>query len=634
MKQLILGTAGHIDHGKTTLIKALTGIDTDRLEEEKKRGISIELGFAHLTLPSGQRLGVIDVPGHERFVKNMLAGASGIDIVLLVVAADDSVMPQTEEHLAIVDLLGIKEGIVALTKADLVDEDWLPLVEDEIRQMLSKTSLKDAPIVPVSGRTGMGLDKLKETLDEVAKRVIPQKDRFPFRLPVDRVFTMSGAGTVVTGTLWSGEVHLDDRAHVFPVDKEVRVRNVQVHGSKSDTAIAGQRVALNLVGLDKDDIERGDVVLAPGFLSPSYMFDGQLKLLESAPRELKNRTRVRLHHGTSEVLARIVLTDREVLQPGEGAFVQLRLESPLIPKYNDNFVVRSYSPIQTIGGGRILDSHPAKFRIAHKEEFTERCRILSQGDPDMIVRLYLNEAKGFMTEHELWVRSEIEDDALKKSLAKLKEAGEIISINIDRQENFMLKSTFEGHIKAFEGFLSEHFKKNQLNPWVGKQIIKTQLFDWMSDKEFDTFVSHLQQINKIVVDKAQIAHAKAKVTVGVEDEKLINTIMKKIADGRFGPPETTWIAKEMDLDVKKVNSLADLLVREHKLVRVAPNMYFDATLIEQAKRDLKANFSGKQINPADVRQLFDTSRKYIIPILSYFDTIGLTRRQGESRVVR
>ncbi len=633
MKQLILGTAGHIDHGKTTLIKALTGIDTDRLEEEKKRGISIELGFAHLSLPSGQRLGVIDVPGHERFVKNMLAGATGIDMVLLVVAADDSVMPQTEEHLAIVDLLGISEGIVALTKADLVDEEWLPLVEDEIRKILSKTSLKDAPIIPVSGKTGMGLDKLKAELDRIAQSILPRKDKSPFRLPVDRVFSMSGAGTVITGTLWSGEIHLDDKATVYPVGKEARIRNIQVHGNKADVAIAGQRVALNLVGLDKDDVERGGVILAPGFLSPSYMFDAQLKLLESAPKEVKNRTRIRLHHGTTEVLGRVVLTDREVLMPGETAFVQFRLEAPVTPKYNDNFVIRSYSPIQTVGGGRILDSHPIKYRASHKN-FGERCQILSQGDPEAITRLYIKEAKGFMTEKQLWVRSELDEAQVKESLVKLKEGDEVTALVIDKQDSYILKDIFSAHVKSFEDYLNDHFKKNPLNPWIAKQVVKSQLFDWMSDKEFDAFIAYLQKESKIVVDKAQIAHAKAQVTVGKEDEKLLSSILKRIVDGRYGPPETTFLAKDMNLDIKKVNSLADLLVREHKLVRIAPNMYFAAELVEQAKADLKNNFSGKQVSPSDVRQIFDTSRKYIIPLLSYFDMIGVTRRVGEARIVR
>jgi len=633
LKQLILGTAGHIDHGKTTLIKALTGIDTDRLKEEKARGISIELGFAHLTLPSGQQLGIVDVPGHERFVKNMLAGATGIDMVLLVVAADDSVMPQTEEHLAIVDLLGIKEGVVALTKADLVDEEWLPLVEDEIRKILANTGLKDAPIVAVSGKTGMGLDKLKETLDEIAQKIQPKRDKSPLRLPIDRVFSMAGAGTVVTGTMWSGEVKVDDKVHIYPAGKEARVRGIQVHGQRVDKAFAGQRTALNLVGIDKDDIVRGDVVLAPGFLSPSYMIDAKLKLLDSAPKELKNRARIRLHHGTSEVLGRIILTDREALIPGKTAFVQIRLESPIVPRYNDNFVIRSYSPIQTIGGGHILDSHPAKYKASSKG-FAQRCQILSEGNPQAIINLYLKEAKGFMTKKQLWIRSELEEDQVEQGLNSLKSSNEVAYITVDKQEGFILKDRLNELVKDLEDYLNSNLKENPLNPWVSKQIVKSQLFSWMTDKEFETFISYLQQSAKIVVEKAQIAHAKAKAIVNKEDEKLLSFIAERIIDGRYSPPETNLLAKEMGLDLKKVNSLADLLVRQNKLIRVAPNMYFGSELIEQAKEALKRNFTGKEISPSDTRQLLGTSRKYVIPLLNYFDTVGVTRRVGETRLIR
>ncbi|MEW5705318.1 MAG: selenocysteine-specific translation elongation factor [Actinomycetota bacterium] len=633
MKQLILGTAGHIDHGKTTLIKALTGIDTDRLKEEKARGISIELGFAHLTLPSGQQLGIVDVPGHERFVKNMLAGATGIDMVLLVVAADDSVMPQTEEHLAIVDLLGIKEGVVALTKADLVDEEWLPLVEDEIRKILANTGLKDAPIVAVSGKTGMGLDKLKETLDEIAQKIQPKRDKSPLRLPIDRVFSMAGAGTVVTGTMWSGEVKVDDKVHIYPAGKEARVRGIQVHGQRVDKAFAGQRTALNLVGIDKDDIARGDVVLAPGFLSPSYMIDAKLKLLDSAPKELKNRARIRLHHGTSEVLGRIILTDREALIPGKTAFVQIRLESPIVPRYNDNFVIRSYSPIQTIGGGHILDSHPAKYKASSKG-FAQRCQILSEGNPQAIINLYLKEAKGFMTKKQLWIRSELEEDQVEQGLNSLKSSNEVAYITVDKQEGFILKDRLNELVKDLEDYLNSNLKENPLNPWVSKQIVKSQLFSWMTDKEFETFISYLQQSAKIVVEKAQIAHAKAKAIVNKEDEKLLSFIAERIIDGRYSPPETNLLAKEMGLDLKKVNSLADLLVRQNKLIRIAPNMYFGSELIEQAKEALKRNFTGKEISPSDTRQLLGTSRKYVIPLLNYFDTVGVTRRVGETRLIR
>jgi selenocysteine-specific elongation factor len=543
-------------------------------------------------------------------------------------------MPQTIEHLAIVDLLGIKHGVIALTKSDLVDEDWLPLVEDEIRAALQKTALKDAPVIPVSGKTGMGLTELKDAIDKIAQQIVFDEDHLPFRLPVDRVFTMQGAGTVVTGTLWSGKIKLDDKVLIFPSGKEARVRNVQVHGEKSETAIAGQRVALNLVGPSKDDLNRGDVVLAPGYLSPTYMIDAHFRLLDNAPRDLKNRSRVRIHHGTSEVLGRVVLTDRDILNRGETAFVQLRLEKPLVVKYGDNYVVRSYSPIQTIGGGGILDSHPAKFRAANKQVFTERCQVLLESETDKILYLYLGEAKGFMTADMLASRCEIEPDKVMTSLKNIKRSGDIVHLVIDKQESYMMKSKFDSATSSLEAFLNQNFKKNPLNPWLGKQIIKSQLLDWMSDKEFDAFLSVLQESGKVIIEKNQVAHAKAKVSVAGEDEKTIAKLFEKISSGRYAPPETTAIAKEMGIDLKKVNSMADLMVREHKLARIAPNMYFEAALIEQAKAEIKTRFAGKQITPSELRDILDTSRKYIIPILNYFDTIGVTRRQGEARIVR
>lgn len=334
---MIIGTAGHIDHGKTVLIKALTGVDTDRLKEEKKRGISIELGFAEFKLPSGRVAGVVDVPGHEHFVKNMLAGATGFDMVLMVVAADDGVMPQTKEHLAIVNFLGVKKGIVALTKADLVDNDMLALVEEEVRETLKGTALENAPVIPVSALTGSGIDVLLKAIDKVAETVREKERKEPFRLPIDRVFTLKGVGTVITGTLWSGELREGDNATILPPNIGTRIRSVQVHGKTVKMASAGQRVAVNLPGVSRGRIARGDVLLAEGTLSPTYMVDAYFQLLSESSRKLKNWTRVRVHHGTQEVLSRLVLLDKEDLTPGERAFVQFRLEKPLVAKGKDHF---------------------------------------------------------------------------------------------------------------------------------------------------------------------------------------------------------------------------------------------------------------------------------------------------------
>lgn len=359
---MIIGTAGHIDHGKTVLIKALTGVDTDRLSEEKERGISIDLGFAEFKLPSGRVAGVVDVPGHEAFIKNMLAGATGFDLVLLVVAADDGVMPQTKEHLAIIDTLGVRRGVVAITKTDLVDEDMVGLVEEDVRDLLKGTALEVSPVVEVSAVTGRGIQELLEILDKESAEVAPREVSRRWRLPIDRVFTLKGVGTVITGTLWSGVIKPEDNAVILPGGKQVRVRSVQVHNKTVPEARAGNRVAVNLPGVERAALSRGDWLASIGFLRPTGMFDADLTLLKGAPAPLKNWARIRVHHGTAEVMARLVLLDRDVLQPGGRIPVELRLEKPLVVKSGDRFIVRSYSPMLTIGGGVVLESHARRRR--------------------------------------------------------------------------------------------------------------------------------------------------------------------------------------------------------------------------------------------------------------------------------
>ena len=359
---LVLGTAGHIDHGKSSLIKALTGTDPDRLKEEKDRGITIELGFARLDLPSGRSMGVVDVPGHERFVRQMVAGATGIDVVLLVVAADDGIMPQTREHLAIIDLLGIPRGVVAITKSDLAEPDWIELIAEDIRGLLKGTSIENAPIVPVSARTGAGSPELLAALDEAAAEAPSRQANLPMRLPVDRVFTIAGAGTVVTGTMWSGSAARDDAIEVYPSGKRGRVRGVQVHSASVERAHAGQRVAMNIAGLERDEVARGDVIAEPGTLTVTDRFDARLTFLGQPgdDRVFQTGTRVHVDHGTREVLGRVLLMDGDTLAPGQSGLAQLRLEEPIAPRYDDRFIIRSYSPVYTIGGGIVLDTLPPR----------------------------------------------------------------------------------------------------------------------------------------------------------------------------------------------------------------------------------------------------------------------------------
>ncbi|HWR97596.1 MAG TPA: selenocysteine-specific translation elongation factor, partial [Candidatus Methanoperedens sp.] len=362
MSHLIIGTAGHIDHGKTTLVRALTGIDTDRLKEEKERGITIELGFAHLDLPGLPPAGIVDVPGHEKFVHHMVAGAAGIDLVLLVVAADEGIMPQTREHLDICRLLGVTQGIVVLTKADLVEAEWLALVSQDVTAYLAGSFLEGAPLVPVSSTTGRGIPELRAAIAARLATVPPRAASGLPRLPIDRVFTMKGFGTVVTGTLVAGRLDVGDAVEVLPARVESRIRGIQVYGAAVESARAGQRTAINLPGVEKAAIERGNVLTRPGLLEPSYLMDARLSYLRSASRPLANRTRVRLHLGTSEILARVILLGRAELAPGEEAMVQLRLEAPGVALPRDRFVIRGYSPVVTLGGGELVDTRPAKHR--------------------------------------------------------------------------------------------------------------------------------------------------------------------------------------------------------------------------------------------------------------------------------
>src|SRR5918999_1795344 len=384
MKQVVMGTAGHIDHGKTQLIKTLTGIDTDRLKEEKERGITIDLGFAHLRFADDTEVGVIDVPGHERFVRNMLAGVGGIDLVMLVIAADEGVMPQTREHLAICQLLRIKDGLVALTKTDLVDEDWLELVSEDTREFLKGTFLEGKPIVPVSAKTGQGIDDLRRGLQTLVARVPPKQLEGKFRLPVDRVFTIRGFGTVVTGTLFSGTIRVEDRIEIYPKGIEAKIRGIQVHNASVAEAVAGQRTAINLQGIDKVELGRGDVLGHPGEFASTFMLDAVLQHLADAPRPLRHRARVRLHLGTSEIMGRVMLLDRDELAPGEEAYVQFRLESPAVALPRDRYVIRSYSPVQTIGGGILLEVQPRKHR-RYEEGLANHFRLLAESSAEEVV---------------------------------------------------------------------------------------------------------------------------------------------------------------------------------------------------------------------------------------------------------
>jgi len=433
MKHLILGTAGHIDHGKTSLVKALTGIDTDRLKEEKARGITIELGFAHLELPGGVRFGIVDVPGHERFVRAMVAGVGGMDLVMLVIAADEGIMPQTREHLDILRLLGVRNGLVALTKRDLVDREWLGLVTEEVRDFVAGSFLEGAPIVPVSSRSGEGLDELRAELLWLAERVDEKRREGSFRLPVDRVFTVAGFGTVVTGTLLSGEIRVGDELELLPPGREGRVRGIQAHGAKSVQGQAGQRLAVNIQGIDLDQAHRGDVAGPRGVFRATRAVDVRLDYLASAPRELKHRATLRLHSATYEVPAQVILLDRDTLQPGDSAYVQLRLKEPSLLLSGDSYILRMSAPATTVGGGVVLDPFPPR-RRRRSSEALELLEAFGLGDHQRTIALIVaqNLLSG-ITFEEILLRSGCPRKVMEVALAALLSSGEVLQVTREPQ---------------------------------------------------------------------------------------------------------------------------------------------------------------------------------------------------------
>ena len=475
MKHMIIGTAGHIDHGKTTLIRALTGRNTDRLIEEQKRGISIDLGFAFFDLPRGQRAGIIDVPGHEKFIKNMLAGVMGMDIILLVVAADEGVMPQTKEHLAILDLLGIEKGLIVITKMDLVDEELLELVEEEIRDEVKGTFLENSPIVRVSSTEGKGIDQLIKLLDDYVKDMEERDISDLPRMPIDRVFTISGFGTVVTGTLLSGTLRVGDEVQIYPDNLLGRIRSLQVHDEDTEVAYAGQRVAANLVGIKKDDIERGQVLAAVGQMMPTRMLDVKVKLLEGIDRTIKSRTRLRLYLGTKELFCRIQLLDREILNPGEEAYAQLRLEEETVCKRGDRFILRFYSPMFTIGGGIVLEPI-AKKKKALDHRAIEELKLKEVGSEEEILEYIIKDnSSKFPSLKDIAAITSISETRLKEDIYKLVMMDRVIVLDLTKDKYLLHKSFYMELRDRIVEELKEYHESFPLRPGIKKEMIRISI---------------------------------------------------------------------------------------------------------------------------------------------------------------
>jgi len=632
MKQIILGTAGHIDHGKTALIKALTGIDTDRLKEEKERGITIELGFAHLKLPSGLTIGIVDVPGHEKFVKNMAAGATGIDLVALIIAADEGVMPQTREHLEICSLLDIKHGLVIITKIDLVDKEWLNLVRDDIAIFLAGTFLQDSPMVEVSSKTGEGIKELINLLGEYTEKVPERAPGNFFRLPIDRVFTMRGFGTVVTGTTISGHIKTGGEVTIYPKRIKSKIRGIQVYNQDVLSVKTGLRTAINLQGVEKEAFVRGDVVGEKDSLKPTYMVDAFLKYLDSNPKKLQNRTKVRFHCGTSEIIATAILLDKKELSPGDQCFVQFRLGRPTVVLKKDRFVIRSYSPIRTIGGGYILNPLPSKKKRFSKDALQE-LTILNEGSDEEVIEQYIkNSHLQGISKTELSFLANLTKKDLNEIITLLLSNNVIFQADIEN--NIFIHATFYNKAKENTvAILSDYHRRFPLKEGFVKEELRSKISGNVKEKPFNQLLNALIQDGAIVREKDIIRLKDHKVTLLHNQETLRNQIEQIYLKEGLEPP----YFKDLDKNIiqKGGRDLLEIMVKHGTLIKVKEDLYFHKKPIEELKRRLVDYIKEKgEITTPELKKVTGVSRKYTIPLIEYFDKTQLTVRIGDKRILR
>lgn len=634
MQHFVLGTAGHVDHGKTSLIKALTGTDTDRLKEEKERGITIELGFASLALPCGHTLGIVDVPGHEKFIKHMVAGAAGIDLVLMVIAADEGIMPQTKEHLQICSLLGITTGLVALTKIDLVEKEWLELVRSEITDYLQDTFLAEAPIVPVSAVKETGIPELLAETDKIVSRLQEKNDDGIFRLPVDRIFTMKGFGTVVTGTLISDKIKVGEDVQILPENISTRIRGIQVHNQPTEEAFSGQRTALNLQGIDKATLARGNVLVRPQTLRPTKRLDVFFEYLASNTRKLKNRSLVRLHTGTTEIMTRIVLLNADELSPGEKSFAQLILADEDVVVAGDHFVLRSYSPVTTIGGGRILDPLPGKHKRKNKKILDDLQILQSGALPEKISVLLERAGFNGINVRSLAFRLGIHVKKIREALEKLFSDRQAILLSGDdttalsshlyaQLEDLLLKS------------LADYHQNNPLKEGISKEELKAALAGTVSAKLFNMVLASLGKRNLIASDKDNVRLASHLVQLAGEEDALRRSIASTYTQAGLTPPSLADVLNGFKDRKIKAQNIVKLMIKDGELIKINEDLCFTGEALTRLREEYKAQLvRDGQATPATFKDLTGLSRKYIIPLMEYFDTSKLTVRVGDHRILR
>lgn len=629
MKNIIIGTAGHIDHGKTTLIKALTGRNTDRWEEEQRRGITIDLGFTYFDLKSGDRVGIIDVPGHEKFINNMVAGVVGMDLVMLVVAADEGIMPQTREHMDILGLLGIEKSILVLNKCDLVDEEWLELVEEEIREELEGTFLENAPVMKVSAATGDGIPELIDMIEHLTSDEVTEKDTNTIpRLPIDRVFSLSGFGTIITGTLLAGSISKEDTLQMYPIGKECKIRSIQVHGQNVDRCYAGQRVAINISNVKKSEISRGCVLAPPNNMKNTMMLDVKMNVLPSSMRILTNNSRLHLFTGTSEVLCRAVLLDKEELGPGESGFVQLRLEEEIALRRGDKFIVRFYSPMETIGGGVVLEPNPTKKKRFQQETIEELQRKESGSSEDIIDMHIHNSKDAMMSVAELAKITALSLEEVQEDVESLESQG-IIKVFHMKKDSFTWHSANDKALQAeLAKTLEDYHKKYPYRYGMQKAEIHMKFLKKVKPNVFDLYVENLVEEGSLKRHNEFLSMPQYEIQKDARYQKTEKALLTTFEKAGFDFPRIS----EVDFGGVSMDVLEDillLLMEEGKVSKLGEELYTLTSYIEKSKEAVKGMFAEKDvITIGEVRDALDTSRKNAKLIIEYLDSIKVTKRCG------
>jgi len=626
MEHIIIGTAGHVDHGKTALIERLTGINTDRLREEQERGLSIDLGFAYFDLPGGGRASIVDVPGHERFIKNMLAGATGMDLVMLVVAADEGVMPQTREHVDIVTMLGVEKGLVVISKVDLVEPEWREMVGEEVREALAGTIFAQAPMVFVSSVTGEGLEDLKEAIAHVAREVPSRDTRGPARLNVDRVFTMRGFGTVVTGTLVRGALHADDTLEMLPVGGTARLRALEVHGAKVEAAYAAQRVALNLSRLESEKLERGVVLAAPGSMQPTSMLDVELSMLPGPGIALENRDRVRVHVGTAEIMARAYVLAADAIAPGESALVQLRLERPTAASRGERFVIRRYSPMLTIGGGVVLDPNPRRHR-RYDPQVAAALRGVQAATPGELVARAVDAAGVALVPLQDLARSlQLEQPAVAAAMREL--AAERQVHLVPGGEACIGRAHYETLLSDVRSALTQYHQEHPLQPAMPKNRLQSALAG-VDSVLLDAALGDLVAAGQIAADSTGVRLADHAVRLSEQQQRALGSLTSRALEAGFAA-----LTREGLLSAVKTPGAPDLLaaaLAQGLLIPVGDSIYHAAT-IRRAQDLIREHLARQEsFTVSEFRDWTGSTRKYVVPLLEHLDRIGFTQRSGDYR---